>query len=153
MRKHREDQNLELAMETGSLSRCVARWNESYFGPRGLLVRLELPGQCSDIGDMDVSTGPAYRALLERAASSPPTQTVPPYTKLARRQIKCDIKEDRKRMKAALRGRIVIVPLEKDAGKLASVGDPLLQSDGAVEKKTSGEEKAGTVGEVTTADP
>lgn len=100
MRKHREHDNLLAAAEGGLLATCVQRWNTTYFNSRGLSIRIDLPGQASDMSEMDLSTSKKFKRQLNSKMA--PTE---------RKQARCERKELRSRTKAAKKGRIVIIPL------------------------------------------
>ncbi len=102
MRKSREYDNLLAAAEGGLLATCVQRWNTTYFNSRGLTIRIDLPGQASDMSEMDLSTSKKFKRQLN--GKSAPTE---------RKQARCEKKELRSRTKAAKKGRIVIIPLNE----------------------------------------
>ncbi|MCJ1481141.1 hypothetical protein MMC06_001297 [Schaereria dolodes] len=116
MRKHREERNLTAAVHTGALMTCVKRWNETYFQPRGLIVRVDVPGVVDDMENMDVSTSKKFQYETSPSASIPVNRD-PTY-------IKHLPNESRTRMKAALRGRIVIIPLEQSSLSDSNPGGP-----------------------------
>lgn len=102
MRKNREHDNLLAAAEGGLLATCVQRWNTTYFNSRGLTIRIDLPGQASDMSEMDLSTSKKFKRQL--SGKSAPTE---------KKQARCERKELRSRTKAAKKGRIVIIPLNE----------------------------------------
>ncbi|KAF3401891.1 hypothetical protein F1880_009931 [Penicillium rolfsii] len=87
-RKRQEQRNLIAAMAGARgkrLSRHIAQWNETFFRPRGLVIRVDLPDEyIGDLSEMD----------LHR------TDQVWPRS------------EGEAREKAALKARVVIIPLE-----------------------------------------
>ncbi|KAL8740790.1 MAG: hypothetical protein Q9190_006544 [Brigantiaea leucoxantha] len=85
MRKRKEKENLKTAVQSGALSSCVNRWNQTYFNPRGLMVRIDLPGDATELG-MEISSSKKG----EKSASE----------------------EEYLRKKAMKKGRIVIMPME-----------------------------------------
>ena len=54
IRRKRETQHLTKARNMGDLEDKLLIWNKDYFAPRGLLIRMDLPGESYDIGKMDV---------------------------------------------------------------------------------------------------
>ena len=107
MRKHREGLNLKAAVQSGALMTCVKRWNEDYFKSKGLVVRVDIPGEVSDKEVMDIMTSKLFQHQSNQDDPS-----------IRRRhsdqkQLKYQKKEARMRMKAALKGRIVIIPLDE----------------------------------------
>ena len=86
-RKRQEQRNVVASMagaRGGNLSRHISHWNGAFFRPRGVLIRVDLPDEyLDDMRKMD----------LHRNASSKES-------------------EERAREKAALKARIVIIPLE-----------------------------------------
>ncbi|KAJ5281988.1 hypothetical protein N7478_007360 [Penicillium angulare] len=87
IRRRKEQRNLSAAM-TGSqgerLAHHISHWNEGFFRPRGLLIRVDLPDELvDDMEDMDLHLGD-WKAKADPKA----------------------------RDKAALKARIVIIPLE-----------------------------------------
>ena len=120
LRKKQENRNLVTAVESGALIQCVQHWNEVYFKPRRLLIRVDLPGQAEDMASMDVSTSEDFQSRVDGHATSslPLTDDYSISAKYSDEQVK----EGRTRMKAAQRGRIVIIPL--DAPKSGSTSPP-----------------------------
>ena len=82
MRRKREKQNLRAAEESGALLQCVRKWNEDYFMPRKLIVRIDIPGNAEDLDTMDVTDGGS------------------------------SVRDGKARSKAGRRGRIVIIPTD-----------------------------------------
>ncbi|OQD75764.1 hypothetical protein PENDEC_c006G01299 [Penicillium decumbens] len=87
-RERQEKRNLIAAMagvRREHLSCYIEHWNKAFFRPRGVLIRVDLPdGYLDDIRDMDI----------HRSASSL-------------------LSDERAREKAALKARIVVIPLEE----------------------------------------
>ncbi|KAJ5701078.1 hypothetical protein N7488_008626 [Penicillium malachiteum] len=87
IRRRKEQKNLRDAMtgEQGQhLAHHISHWNETFFRPRGLLIRVDLPKELvRDMKNMDIH--------LEASGSQP---------------------ESEARDKAALKARVVIIPLE-----------------------------------------
>ncbi|KAI9848231.1 MAG: hypothetical protein M1838_000620 [Thelocarpon superellum] len=51
-----EERNLTAARSTGSLEAQLLKWNQEFFAPRSLLIRLDLPGEGADLPEMDIET-------------------------------------------------------------------------------------------------
>jgi len=102
VRKHKEHDNLLAAAEGGLLATCVERWNKNYFNSRGLTIRIDLPGQASDMNEMDLSTSKKFKQQLNGQTA---------FT--GKKQLKNEKKEIKSRVKAAKKGRIVIIPLNE----------------------------------------
>lgn len=89
-RKRQEQRNLIAAMagvRGEHLSWHISHWNETFFRPRGVLIRVDLPDEyLANMKDMD----------LHRGGSSPRSG-------------------DKARDQAALKARIVIIPLESSS--------------------------------------
>ncbi len=103
MRKNREHDNLLAAAEGGLLATCVQRWNTNYFNSRGLTIRIDLPGQASDMGEMDLSNSRKFKRQLT-GGQSPSSE---------KKQARSEKKEQKTRARAAKKGRIVIIPLNE----------------------------------------
>ena len=105
LRHKREKQNFTAASDCGALADCVGRWNGGYFAQRGLLIRIDIPGEASDMASMDVATAQSYkgRSREENAAAGSVAS--------GSRYSDALVEESRARAKAARRGRIVILPL------------------------------------------
>ena len=120
MRRNREELNFITAELSGALDNCVKRWNDNYFKAKGLVVRVDIPGDCADLNDMDVATSKLFqRRLVEGRYPSltDKAQGVAESTKDL-------LKDGKARMKASLRGRIVIIPLDPAALRTPSPGSP-----------------------------
>lgn len=101
-RRRQEHRNLVSSMAGArgeQLSRHLAHWNETFFRPRGVLIRLDLPDEYLD--DMDIMD-------LHRGGSK-----------------KSNV---RAREDAALKARIVIIPLDTSASGRSSSDDGRSQS-------------------------
>lgn len=128
MRKHKEEQNFKMASRNGELAQCVSTWNENYFKARKLVIRVDIPGDVSDMASMDVSTTKAFDKRFTKCGSKRDHQSY------------CHrIREVRARRRAGLRGRIVIIPLDaimsgstspSDQEKAAAKSIHALQKDG-----------------------
>ena len=107
IRKKREKENLRTADESGALAQCVRRWNESYFQARGLAIRIDLPGDATDI-DMDI----------------------------ARKKDTSFGGAESAHRKASKRGRIVVMPLQAglDANASQTLGFPLSEASTEVSR-------------------
>jgi hypothetical protein len=110
VRKNKEKKNFEHAFESGTMAQRLQHWNETYFNPRNLAVRVDLPGRSDGIHSMDVSSTRAYK---QRPPASSPTGSAPgsrnpSFDSVNERE---RVREAKARMKAVERGRIVIIPL------------------------------------------
>lgn len=95
-RQHHEERNLVAAVAAGSasrLSQTITSWNESFFRPRGVMIRVDLPRRSDkeDLADMDVT--PVRQSSFDRFFQDGPYNG---------------------RDTAVKRGRIVIIPLNRD---------------------------------------
>ncbi|KAL9108083.1 MAG: hypothetical protein Q9227_007058 [Pyrenula ochraceoflavens] len=104
VRQRTEARNVHDARRDGAqLQLLVEQWNETYFRSRGILVRIDLPGEADDMGIMDISTSKIYH--MERRGSEKDV--------VAPKKVRAVAENDRRaREKAARRGRIVILPLD-----------------------------------------
>lgn len=96
-RKRQEQRNLIAAMagvQGERLSRHISSWNETFFRPRGVVIRVDLPDEY--IGDM--SSMDLHRTDRKWARS-----------------------DQEAREKAALKARIVIIPLEGEVSGRSSI--------------------------------
>ena len=140
VKKKNEIGNFEAACDSGVLVDYLAHWNKVLFEPKGLMVRIEMPGNCGDMESMDVSTSKIFqeRALYPKPMvnfvlplESPQTnlnttwvqtKSVDLHTSMdGKRQAKRRLEESRKRINAVQRGRIVIVPLTMEASDSLNV--------------------------------
>ena len=85
------------------------RWNDAYFHPLGLHVRVE-PPNIGRMDGMDVASSKLYKYQQKMGTSSP----VPGIASMGgdRKEYKYQIKEGRHRMKMLRKGRIVVLPYE-----------------------------------------
>ncbi|KAI9832718.1 MAG: hypothetical protein M1826_001276 [Phylliscum demangeonii] len=136
--RKRELGNLAAARATGPLERTLLQWNQDVFAPKGILIRLDLPGEGGrELADMDVhmrARSAAAAACRQRgqdatAAAAALSGLVVPEKQLAKMQRKMAKKErkmdkcarklvtmEAKAKKRAIKkGRIVILPLHKGA--------------------------------------
>jgi len=104
LRKKQEKKNFKAAGQSGALADCVKRWNETYFLPRKLVVRVDIPGEASDMAAMDISTSKSFQ---QRTGQSSFHNT---DVSGSARYSDAQTWETRARIKAARRGRIVIIP-------------------------------------------
>lgn len=132
--RNRETQNLAKARNMGDLEAKLLKWNEEYFAPRGLLIRLDLPGESYDIGKMDVHEGSRGMASwchrrrngcqsqdgTVAAADQNMTKEQRKMEKKANKAVK---KECRRKNKATKKGRIVILPMNR-SGPVPTVAEP-----------------------------
>lgn len=120
-----ETENLAKARNTGDLEEKLLKWNREVFAPRGILIRLDLPGESYDIGKMDVlakrptggcwSGGCCSSRSSRCGGSSSEKKQAKMQQKMEKAAEKMAKKELKSKMKATKRGRIVILPLNKDA--------------------------------------
>ena len=115
-RKHREETNFLTAEQTGVLTACVKRWNDDYFKGKGLVVRVDIPGYSNGMDEMDISTSKAFKRQTKSGNTSPTSSS--------------SAGDGKARTKAAHKGRIVIIPLDKVA--LSSPSDSPKQTEGAL---------------------
>lgn len=110
MRKKQEHRNFKRADEYGFLSQCVEQWNVSLFNAKGLAVRVDIPGNVNGMAKMDVSSTKLfkYRQKSDLGLSRFGLTDEGAQGKKIRRYQR---KEGRARRKAALKGRIVIIPM------------------------------------------
>lgn len=103
IRRRKERRNLVSAMEGEQgerLAHHISFWNENFFQPRGLLIRVDLPNELlEDMNDMDLH--------LEGFEQSDP----------------------RARDRAALKARIVIIPVEESAPLSRSDSETTLRAE------------------------
>ena len=111
MRDHREKQNLKIAEQSGALKQCVERWNQDYFIARGLLIRVDLPGNSYDMDQMDLSTSKSFNRLSSSGASPIESYGEQSFRTTAD-SAKAKSKDEKHRRRAARRGRIVIIPMD-----------------------------------------
>jgi hypothetical protein len=137
LHKRAELHNLQKA-RMGDLDQILLSWNETFFAPRGLLIRLDLPGeQPQDIQKMDIAGPVAHQHCMMRKAENLSSkwdekkqakfaekkskweaklaEKQPKWeAKFAEKQSKWEAKLAKKEFKMAYkRGRIVILPISK----------------------------------------
>lgn len=107
MHKHREQKNFLLAYQSGVMKGFEDRWNNDYFHPLGLHVRIEPPG-VGEMNDMDVTSTKLFRYQQKMGTSSPAPGVASKQGD--KREYRYQYKEGRYRMKAARKGRIIVLP-------------------------------------------
>ena len=110
-----ELENIIVAGRSGALAVCAARWNEKVFQFKGLLVRIDVPGQHNDMKWMDLSSSSLYQYQQSTGSFSSAPGTVRPSaldTRRAKKELRYQMKEGNARLKAACKARIVVVPVE-----------------------------------------
>ena len=133
VRKRTESQNVQDARREGAeLQLLIEHWNETYFRPRGILLRIDLPGESEDIDEMDVSTSKSYQRARVAEKTGQPQSGIGA------------LDETRARGKAVRRGRIVILPLEILGGDTPEQHRLKAQSDKASSEISAYEAKTGT---------
>lgn len=85
------------------------RWNNDYFHPLGLHVRIEPPG-IGEMDGMDVASSKLFRYQQKRGTSSPAPGVA--SREGDKKEFKYQSKEGRYRMKAARKGRIIVLPFD-----------------------------------------
>ena len=116
LREGFELENFEVAGRNGALAMCAERWNEQAFQNKGMLVRVDIPGHHKGMKNMDLSTSKLYRYQQKTGSSSPAAGAIRPLalgTKNAKKELRYHRREGRARVKAALKARIVVVPLDQ----------------------------------------
>ena len=106
-REHRETWNFMTAAQSGALAKCVNRWNETYFKAKGLLIRVDVPGETTDMNDMDLSTSRLYRYNQGDGKVSANGSMSIGHEMM----YKYEVNDGKARVRASLKGRIVIIPL------------------------------------------
>ncbi|KAI9754090.1 MAG: hypothetical protein M1815_005797 [Lichina confinis] len=129
----REAQNLAKARNVGDLEAKLLKWNEEYFAPRGLLIRLDLPGESYDIGKMDVHEGKRGMASWchrrrngcqnQEGVVAADQNMTKEQRKMEKKANKAVKKECRRKSKATKKGRIVILPMNRN-GPVPTVAEP-----------------------------
>lgn len=109
MQKHREHKNFRQAYESGAMKVFQIRWNKDYFHARGLHIRLEPPDTgTGSMGDMDVASSKLFRYQQKMGTSSPAPGLASEQGN--KKEYRYQRKEGRYRMKAARKGRIIVLP-------------------------------------------
>lgn len=123
--RKREKENLAKARNTGDLEEKLLKWNQDFFAPKGILIRLDLPGESHGIGNMDVHTGKCSHCQKRWQDGASKVGKLIDEKRLAKLQHKMEKKmeketrkackkEGRVKRKALKKGRIVILPLNKN---------------------------------------
>ena len=107
-RSRRERTNFMAAQSSGLLQEGLDRWNTQYFEHLGLHVAVEMPAS-GDMHGADVSSTKLFRYQQKKGFESERAGTA--TVTVRRKELRYQEKEGRQRLKAARRGRIVIVPL------------------------------------------
>lgn len=107
MQKKREHENFKLAYQGGAMKVFEDRWNKDYFHPLGLHIRIEPPG-IGDMDGMDVASSKLFRYQQKMGTSSPAPGVA--SKQADEKEYKYQLKEGRYRMKAARKGRIIVLP-------------------------------------------
>lgn len=114
MRKDREHLNMRMAFEYGALNRFLDRWNESLFNPKGLLVRIHIPGTSDGFMAMDISSS---KLLSYHQAN----ESFPIASEMLEHASMWDQKDpitaDRALKKASRKCRIIILPLDHNQSR------------------------------------
>lgn len=108
VRERIEAKNLDAARSGGEeseLQLVIERWNTSFFRPKGLMVRVDLPGEFEDMSEMDVSTSQLYKQQRMKKAGKSLTGKKVEAAEQSEKFI---------RRSASHRGRIVILPLNEN---------------------------------------
>ena len=67
MRRNRETRNFVAAKKSGTVIECITRWNTEYFFEKGLVVRVDVPGEIDDLSSMELSTSKTPLTYSNRA--------------------------------------------------------------------------------------
>lgn len=142
-----EQRNFVFADQIGALAQCVSRWNQSYFRAKGLAVRVDIPEHSPDLEHMDLSSSKLYKNQQKSGIASYPLGVYDRESQL---------KETRTRIRASMKARIVIVPLEHCQNQ--TLGTPRALSalpgmDGAQDDEVSEVEAEAANDDVSVAGP
>ena len=105
VRNEKEHLNIATSKSNGALVACLKRWNDTYFSPKGLSIRIDLPGETEDMEVMDVSTSKLFKQRPAGLAESQGPLITGKDSRLLHKDVKA-------RRKATRKGRIVITPLK-----------------------------------------
>ena len=111
MKKHKQHKNFLEAYLGGAMKIFEDRWNNDYFQPLGLQIRIEPPGM--DIGNMssmDVASSKLFRYQQKKGTPSPAPGVASKQGN--KKEHRYQYKEGRYRMKAVRKGRIVVLPFK-----------------------------------------
>lgn len=111
MQKQREHKNFILAYQHGLFKLFEDRWNEAYFHALGLHVRIEPPGIGKTMDYMDVASSKLFRYQQKMGITSRSQGVTSEQPN--KKECRYQIREGRYRMKAAQKGRIVVLPYRK----------------------------------------
>ena len=109
MTKHKEHENFNRAYHNGLFNPVENRWNKDYFHPLGLHIRIEPPG-IGRLDGMDVSSSKLFRYQRKMGTFSPTPGVASQYGD--EKEVRYQMREGRYHMKAARKGRIVVLPLQ-----------------------------------------
>lgn len=119
-RVRRNHEHRNLVYKSSQLSRKIERWNETFFAPRGILIRVDLPAEAvEDIEIMDVSTSRSFQErerqqqqqLVERRSMDSQSSGGSVRTRPLRETLTA-LDDRTAREEASLKGRIVVIPLQ-----------------------------------------
>lgn len=115
-RRHREEQNLIAAaagLGDSELSRKIQLWNDTFFKPRGIAIRVDLPCETSsDLVEMDISpTSSSRHSGRSNSASGAQSSRTSSLTGGSIPNQPRDPQDQTAREEASLRARIVIIPI------------------------------------------
>lgn len=111
MKKHNEHTNFLEAYQGGAMKIFEDRWNNNYFQPLGLQIRIEPPGMdIANISSMDVASSKLFRYQHKKGTPSPAPGIASKQGK--KKEYRYQYKEGRYRMKAIRKGRIVVLPFK-----------------------------------------
>lgn len=119
-RAHHETRNLAAAISpdsNSSLSHKLSTWNEDFFKPRGIVIRVDMPYDTDSLEEMDVSSPTSSR---EGSIVSSPSDSKPQEPNKSLRE------------KARTRGRIVVIPLHQRTPSLLSQTTTLAEEKNTV---------------------
>ena len=125
-RRNREEQNLVAATsgaETSELSRKIELWNETFFQPRGILIRVDLPSD--GLADLDISTSRTANELYRDSGESSnftSTSNAVPQSLFKQRRI---LDDESAKEQASYRARIVVIPISKPISEATSQSNDL----------------------------
>lgn len=117
----RETDNLAKARKDGDLEQKLLKWNQEFFAPKGLLIRLDLPGESYDMAQMDVHSAPRRSGCggscsgwsKERTGPVSDKKAARLERKMEKKALKAEKHEMKLRLRAVKKGRIVILPMNR----------------------------------------
>lgn len=115
----REAENLAKARNAGDLEQKLLQWNQDFFSPKGLLIRLDLPGEGNDISTMDIHSpsrswgGCCSGSRKNKAAYCSEKKAARMQRRMEKKALKAVKDEEKLRNRAAKKGRIVILPMNR----------------------------------------